>query len=266
MAKANDAAGLGARELFSLKGRTALVTGASSGLGRDFAAMLAANGARVVIAARRRERLEALAGEIEQAGGEALAAAMDVEDAASIAAAFDQAEARFGTVDVLINNAGTATDGPVLDIDMAEWRQVMSINLDAVLAVSQEAARRMADARTGGSIVNIASILGLEVKKGVAAYAVSKAGVVQLTKALALELARYKIRVNAIAPGYVETDMNRGYLQSEAGQQMISQFPQRRTGEARELCGAVLLLASDAGSYMTGSVIAADGGQSLVIP
>ncbi len=266
MATNDTARNLSAGQLFSLEGRTALVTGASSGLGRHFAAMLAANGACVVIGARRRDRLETLAIEIEQSGGEALVAEMDVEDAASIAAAFDQAQDRFGTVDLLINNAGTAGSGPVLGVDEAEWRRVMAINLDAVLHVSQEAARRMIASETGGAIVNVASILGLEVKKGVAAYAVSKAGVVQLTKVLALELARHKIRVNAIAPGYVETEMNTEYLGSEAGQRMIGQFPQRRTGEARELCGALLLLASNAGSYMTGSVIVADGGQSLVMP
>jgi NAD(P)-dependent dehydrogenase (short-subunit alcohol dehydrogenase family) len=259
-------ADLAAGRLFSLEGRTALVTGASGGLGRTFALALAANGANVACAARRRGRLDTLAGEIEAAGGAALATEMDVTREDSIRAAFDAAEARFGTVDVLVNNAGTAGMGPVLDVRLGDWRRVMEINLDAVMRIAQEAGRRMVAAGVPGSIVNIASVLGLEVRKGVAAYAVSKAGVIQLTRVLALELARHQIRVNALAPGYVETEMNTEFLASEAGRKMIAQMPQRRTGSARELAGALLLIASGAGGYMTGSTILIDGGQSLVMP
>jgi NAD(P)-dependent dehydrogenase (short-subunit alcohol dehydrogenase family) len=260
------AAGSRAGDLFALAGRTALVTGASGGLGRHFAATLAANGAQVVAAARRLDALDGLAREIEAAGGAALATAMDVTDEADVERGFDAAEARFGAVDIVVNNAGTAGSGSVLDVTADDWRRVMAVNLDAVLSVSQEAARRMVAAGRGGAIVNIASILGLEVRKGVAAYTVSKAGVVQLTRAMALELARHRIRVNALAPGYVETEMNRDFLAGQAGQRMIGQLPQRRTAEARELDGALLLLASDAGSYMTGATIVIDGGQSLVMP
>lgn len=246
-------------DLFDLHGRHALVTGASSGLGRHFAGTLARAGARVSLAARRAEALADTVAAVEAGGGQALAIVMDVTERASVAAAFAAAEARFGRVDILVNNAGIAAPAAALDLAEADWDAVLDTNLKGVFLAAQEGARRMA-ATGGGSIVNIASILGLRVTGGVSAYAASKAGVVQLTKSLALEWARHGIRVNAIAPGYVETEMNAEFFASDAGRAMIRRVPQRRLGRAQDLDGALLLLASEAGAYMTGSVVAVDGG------
>ncbi|WP_026380334.1 SDR family NAD(P)-dependent oxidoreductase [Afifella pfennigii] len=252
-----------AQKLFDLSGKVALVTGASSGLGRRFAAVLAANGAKVVLAARRKARLEELAAAIAADGGQALALACDVTERESVAAAFQAAEARFGPVTILINNAGIAPGGAALEMGQEAWRQVLSTNLDAAFFVAQEAAQRMVRAETGGAIVNLASVLGLAVIKGVAPYAASKAGLIQLTKALALEWARYSIRVNAIAPGWIETEINADFLAGPAGAAIRQQNPMRRFGKAEDLDGALLLLASDAGRYMTGSLVTVDGGQVL---
>jgi len=244
-------------DLLDLKARHALVTGASSGLGRHFAGVLAAAGARVTVAARRQE---ALAQTVQTIGPErAHAVRMDVTDSASVDQAFAEAEAAFGPVSILINNAGITSTGAALDMTEADWSDVVDTNLRGCWVVARRAARGMI-ALGGGSIVNIASILGLRVAGGVVPYAVSKAGVVQMTKALALEWARHRIRVNALAPGYIETELNDAFFASDAGRALIRRIPQRRLGEARELDGPLLLLASDAGSYMTGSVIAVDGG------
>jgi len=251
--------------LFDLSGEVALVTGASSGLGNRFARVLAANGATVVVAARRADRLEALVAEIELAGGRALAVACDVTDRASVSAAFDIAETGAGPVTVLVNNAGIAHGGGAIDLDEATWRDVMATNLDAVYFVAREAARRMVAAETPGSVINIASVLGTHLQKGVSAYAVSKAGVIQLTKALALEWARHGIRVNAIAPGWFRTEINDAYLDSEMGDIMKRKNPMRRFGGEADLDGALLLLASGAGAYMTGSLITVDGGHTLEV-
>lgn len=248
---------------FSLAGRTALVTGASSGLGKHFARVLAGAGAKVVVCARRVDRLEALAGEIAAAGGEAKPVAMDVTSGASIEAAFDEAEAALGPVSVLVNNAGIPSSSYFLKMPEEEWRSVLDVNLDGVFRVGQAAAKRMAARGAGGAIVNIASVLGLGVLKTLAPYAVSKAGVIQLTKAMALELARDGIRVNAIAPGYIVTEMNEDFLAGAAGQKLLAKVPMTRAGDLRELDGPLLLLASDAGSYMTGSVVTVDGGTLL---
>jgi 3-oxoacyl-[acyl-carrier protein] reductase len=254
---------MSAEKLFDLTGKVALVTGASSGLGVRFAELLAENGATVVLVARRLDRLSAVAERIMQAGGKALAVAADVCDRAAMVAAFDAAEKAFGTVTVLVNNAGVAHSGRAIELPAGEWRRVLSTNLDAVFFWAQEAARRMLAAGEGGSIVNIASVLGLGVAKGVIAYATAKAGVIQLTNALALELAFKGIRVNAIAPGWIETDLNRDFLRSESGQKLKRDIPMGRFGEANDLDGALLLLASDAGRYMTGSTIVTDGGQVI---
>lgn len=240
-------------------GKTVLVTGASSGLGQHFARVLAAAGAEVAVAARRRDRLENLAAEITEAGGKALAVGMDVTDRGSVTDALDEIAADLAVPDVLINNAGVAMGAAALDVTDADWRRVVDTNLDGAWITAQETARRMRD-NGGGNIINTASILGLRVSAGVAPYAISKAAVVQMTKVLALELARYQIRVNALAPGYIETDLNEDYLNSDAGQAMIKRVPMRRAGRLHDLDGPLLLLASDASSYMTGTIIPVDGG------
>lgn len=242
-----------------LDGKTVLITGASSGLGQHFAKVLSAAGARVAVTARRRDRLDRLAAEITDAGGTALAVGMDVTDRGSVTAALDEIAAELAVPDVLINNAGVATGAAVLDVTDDDWRMVIDTNLEGAWIVAQETARRMKDAG-GGNIINTASILGLRVSAGVAPYAISKAAVVQMTKVLALELARYQIRVNALAPGYIETDLNEGYLNSDAGQAMIKRIPMRRCGQLHDLDGPLLLLASDASGYMTGAIIPVDGG------
>jgi 3-oxoacyl-[acyl-carrier protein] reductase len=253
-----------ASTLFDLSGAVALVTGASSGLGRRFALVLAERGASVVLVARRKERLEALAAEIEAAGGRALPIAADVGDRAEISRAFDAAQAKFGPVTVLINNAGVAKPQSFLGMRDETWRETLGINLDAVVATAQEAARRMV-AAGGGAIVNIASILSFGVQKGNLAYAVSKAAVLQATRAMALELAPKGVRVNAIAPGYFSTEINADYLASPQGEAMSRAVPMGRFGQEGELDGALLLLASRAGSFITGATIVVDGGHMLAI-
>ena len=254
-----------AAEMFSLKGRVALVTGASSGLGTQFARALADNGAAVMLVARRADRLTALKDEIEGKGGRAVAIEADVTDRAAMTRAFDAAEKAFGTVTILVNNAGIAHGGRAVEMPPEEWRKVLSTNLDAVFFWAQEAARRMLAANKQGSIVNIASVLGLAVSKGAVAYAAAKAGVVQVTKALAVELAFKGVRVNAIAPGWFVTEMNDGYLTGEAGSAIKREIPMGRFGNPGDLDGALLLLTSDAGSYITGATIVVDGGQVVQI-
>jgi 3-oxoacyl-[acyl-carrier protein] reductase len=254
-----------AAEMFSLKGRVALVTGASSGLGVQFARALAENGAALALVARRADRLKSLKDEIENKGGKAVAIEADVTDRAAMTRAFDAAEKALGTVTILVNNAGIAHGGRAVEMPPEEWRKVLSTNLDAVFFWAQEAARRMLAAKKQGSIVNIASVLGLAVAKGAVAYATAKAGVVQVTKALAVELAFKGVRVNAIAPGWFVTEMNDDYLASEAGSAIKREIPMGRFGNAGDLDGALLLLVSDAGSYITGATIVVDGGQVVVI-
>jgi 3-oxoacyl-[acyl-carrier protein] reductase len=249
-----------AAELFDLTGQVALVTGASSGLGVRFAEVLAANGAAVVLVARRVERLQAVEARITQQGGRAVTVAADVLDRGAMQQAFAAAETAFGTVTVLVNNAGVAHAGRAVELDEAEWRRVLATDLDAVFYWAQEAARRMLAANKTGAIVNIASILGLATSKGTVAYAAAKAGVIQLTKTLALELAFKGVRVNAIAPGFIATELNREYLEGE-GARMTRDIPAGRFGEERDLDGALLLLASDAGRYIAGATIVVDGGQ-----
>jgi 3-oxoacyl-[acyl-carrier protein] reductase len=253
-----------AAELFDLTGQVALVTGASSGLGLRFAQVLAANGAAVVLVARRADRLAEAKMMIDYEGGRALALEADVLDRSAMTTAFDAAEAAFGPVTILVNNAGIAHAGRAIDLGEAEWRRVLATDLDAVFFWAQEAARRMLAAGKRGAIVNIASILGLAVSKGTVAYATAKAGVIQLTKALALELAFKGVRVNAIAPGFIVTELNRDYLEGE-GARMTRDIPAGRFGEERDLDGALLLLVSEAGRYMAGATIVVDGGQVVAL-
>ena len=249
---------------FSLDGKIALVTGASSGLGRHFARTLADAGAKVVLAARRADRLAALEAEIKAAGGFADSVPLDVTEAAAVYQAFEQAERVAGPIDILVNNAGISAPNSFLKTTEEQWREQMEVNLDGVFRVAQEAARRMAARQSGGSIINIASIIAYTTMKTLAPYGATKAAVVSLTKSMALELAQYGIRVNALAPGYFPTEINEEFWQTDAGKRMIAKIPFKRLGAYKDLEGPLLLLASDAGAFMTGSVITVDGGHLLV--
>lgn len=243
---------------FRLDGKTALVTGGSSGLGAHFAVLLAQAGARVALAARRVDLLQPLVEKIQAMGGQALALSLDVTSQASVRRCFNEL-ADWGTVGVLVNNAGVTVTRPLLEHTEEDFDHVLDTNLKGSWLVATEAARHMASAGAGGSIVNVASILGERVAGGVAPYAISKAGVIQATKAMALELARHRIRVNALLPGYVVTDLNRDFLESEAGQKLQARIPSRRFGQVADLDGPLLLLASDAGAAMSGATLAVDG-------
>lgn len=249
-------------ELFDLQDHHALVTGGGSGLGREFARVLSAAGAAVTICGRRLEKLEETAALIRASGATVHCLALDVSDEAGIVRALAGLEC---TPDILVNNAGAAADHLLLDVDAAEWDRVHDANLKGAWLVAREVVRGLIAAGRGGSIINIASILGSAVQKGTAPYAAAKAGLIQLTRVMALEWARHGIRVNAIAPGYYHTEMAATFLDSEPGRAMIRRIPQRRLGEPSELAGALLLLASGASAYMTGSVITVDGGLSLPV-
>lgn len=242
-------------QLFQLQGRRALVTGASSGLGAYFAGVLAAQGAEVVLAARRIEMLEAVAARLRDEGANVSTVVLDVTDSSSCNALMSAC----GHVDILVNNAGVVRQGAALDQSEQDWDEVMDTNLRGMFFVAQAVAANMR-ARGGGAIINVASILGLRQAAGVLPYAVSKAGVIQMTQSMALEWARYGIRVNALAPGYFETELNQDFWRTPAGDALIARIPQRRLGRLPDLAGPLLLLASDASQYMTGATIAVDGG------
>lgn len=246
--------------LFDLSGRKALVTGASSGLGRHFAKTLAAAGAEVAVASRRTDRLHDLVAEIEAGGGSARAFALDVTRRDSVLACLDAVVAAMGELNIVVNNAGVTDTKNALKFDDADWDAIVDTNLKGAWMVAQEAAKRMANAKQGGSLINITSILANRVGGGVGPYCAAKAGLSHLTRSMALDLARYNIRVNAIAPGYVLTELNGDFLGSEAGEKLKARIPSRRFGECTHLDGALLLLASDAGTYMTGSELVVDGG------
>ena len=248
---------------FDLDGKVALVTGASSGLGVHFARTLSGAGAAVAIAARRADRLAALEGELRGSGARARAIDLDVQSGESIAAALDRAEQALGPIDVLVNNAGISIVRPALEMPEADWDAVIDTNLRGAWLMAQTQAKRWVAAKRGGAIVNIASILGLRTIGHVAPYNASKAGLIHLTRALAMEWARYDIRINAICPGYIETEMNADFWRTPGGKRLIERIPQRRIGKPEHLDGALLLLASEAGSFMTGSVVTVDGGHTV---
>ncbi len=252
-------------KLFDLAGQAAIVTGASSGIGRHLAMTLAHAGAKVAVGARRADRLDELVRQIEAFDGRAMPVSLDVTDAGSVRACVNAAETELGPISILVNNAGIAIDKPIFEQEEADWDLVVETNLKGAWLMAQEVARHMANLGHGGSIINVASVLGLRGGLQVPAYCASKAGLINLTRALAVELARHDIRVNALAPGYIETDMTRDYLASDIGRSAVKRTPQRRFGLPEDLDGALLLLASEASRYMTGSVIVVDGGQSAKI-
>ena len=245
---------------FRVDGKVALVTGAGSGLGRQFATTLAEAGATVAVAARRREKLEETAALIEDLGGKSLCLELDVTDTLSITSCVRHVTSELGAPDILVNNAGIARQGFLTDISEEDWDAVLDTNLKGVFMVAQAVAKEMMRAKKGGSIINIASILGLGVSKALASYIAAKAGVINLTKAMALERTRANIRVNALAPGYFVTEINEKQFEQGAHELVKQAVPMGRVGEMPEISGPLLLLASDAGSYMTGSIVAVDGG------
>jgi NAD(P)-dependent dehydrogenase (short-subunit alcohol dehydrogenase family) len=246
-----------------LSGRVAFVTGATSGLGRHFAGVLAREGATVVVSGRRAERLAALRTEIEKDGGKCIDIALDVTDAGQIAPAIDAAEKAVGPVDILLNNAGMSADGPVADISTPDFDRVMATNLRAPFLLAQEIGRRMIGRGRGGRIINIASITAFRALPGSAPYCMSKAGLAMMTQCMAREWARYDINVNAICPGFIETELNRDWFETARGKAQIQSFPKRRLQQASDLDSTLLLLASDASRAITGSLFTVDDAQSL---
>jgi NAD(P)-dependent dehydrogenase (short-subunit alcohol dehydrogenase family) len=248
---------------FNLAGKAAIVTGAGSGLGRHFALALARAGARVALAGRQLDQLLQVAGEIEAIDGRALPIMLDVRDSANVRKAIETAETELGPIAILVNNAGATVWKPVLDQTEADWDMVLDTNLKGAWLMAQETARHMVRLGHGGSIVNIASVLGVKAEKQLVGYTASKAGLIHLTRSMALELARFRIRVNAICPGYFPSEMTESFLSGVRGEGLLYRIPQRRIGDLADLEGPLLLLASAAGAYMTGSVLVVDGGLSL---
>ena len=250
-------------ERFRIEGRCALVTGASSGLGRHFAGVLAAAGAAVALVARRRDLLEELADNIKAKGGRAFALDVDVRDPTAVAAAVTRIEGEFQPLDILVNNSGVTRTRPLLQQTVNDWQSVIATNLDGSWYMAQAVARAMVTRGAPGVIINIASVLGLHPAAAIPAYVASKAALIRLTEAMAIELTRHSIRVNALAPGYINTELNRSFFETDAGKALVKRIPQRRLGQLEELEAPLLLLASDASSFMTGSTLVVDGGHAV---
>ena len=247
--------------LFSLAGKRVLVTGASSGLGRHFAKTLAKAGAQVVVGARRVDRLQELVADIQSEGGTALALPLDVTSRESVVACLDELCSLYGGIDIVVNNAGVSDTKAALDYTDEDWDAIVQTNLKGAWIVAQESARRMAQ-NGGGSIVNVTSILATRLAGGVGPYCAAKAGLAHLTRSMALELARHGVRVNSLAPGYVMTEINQDFLESDAGERLKKRIPARKFCQVQDLDGALLLLASDAGRAMTGSEVVVDNGHA----
>lgn len=254
-----------ALEKFSLKGRTALVTGASSGMGRHFVQTLADNGAKVICAARRKDSIEAAAREIRERGGQAVAVELDIGSTESVMRAFDAAEAAFGTVDLLVNNAGQIVFAPFPDISDEQWLNLMNVNLNGCMRMSREFAKRLIAAKKPGALVNITSITGQQTKPCLSIYGTAKAGLIHFTKQLAIDLLPHGIRANSIAPGYFRTEMVDWYFDSPEGKAEVENLPAKRVGNLDELDGPLLLLLSDAGSYLNGVILPVDYGHVVRI-
>ncbi|MDJ0955740.1 MAG: glucose 1-dehydrogenase [Arenicellales bacterium] len=251
-------------KLFDLSNKTAIITGASSGLGWRFSELLAKSGARLVIAARRTERLQELVRHLANVGGQVHAITLDVTDSDSITDFFDQCQAMDIASEILINNAGIAITKTTIEQTEADWNRVVDTNLKGAWLMSRELVRRkQEDARC--NIVNVASVLGFRGTSHLTSYCASKAGLINLTRSLAVELAKFNVRVNAIAPGYIETDMNRDFLRSSASDPIRKRIPLRQFGKPEDLDGAILYLCSDASRYVNGAVITVDGGHSAGI-
>ena len=257
---------------FDLSGKTALVTGASSGLGRHFACVLAANGARVALASRRLERLKEVRAEIEAQGGSAMAVALDVTDPASIAAAVQKVEAEAGPIDVLVNNSGVTNTQRLVDVAPDDYDFVMDTNLKGAFFVAQAVGKRMIERSRAvkepaklpsARIINIASLAGLKVLSQIGVYSMSKAAVIHMTRAMALEWGRFGINVTAICPGYIRTELNSGHWETEAVRKLVQMMPRRRLGRLEDLDGVLLMLASDRSDFLNGTIISADDGFSL---
>ncbi|MBL9012493.1 MAG: SDR family NAD(P)-dependent oxidoreductase [Alphaproteobacteria bacterium] len=248
---------------FRLDGKVALVTGASSGLGLRFAKVLAKAGAAVALAARRTDRLAGIEREIEAEGGKAISLKLDVTSARSVVDAFEATEAALGPVDILINNAGMNIESRAVDLPETEYDRMMDTNVKGAFLMAQQAAKRMIARKAPGRIVNIASIGAFTVLPGLAVYCMSKAAIAMMTRALAREWATRQINVTGICPGYIETELNADWFRSDGGQKQIAGFPRRRLGVEADLDGTLLLLCSDAGRIMTGTLVTVDDGQSL---
>ena len=254
-----------------LSGRVAFVTGASSGLGAQFARVLAASGAGVVLAARRVERLKTLRAEIEADGGDAHVVALDVTDTDSIKAAVAHAETEMGTLDILVNNSGVSRTQKLVDVSPDDFDHVMATNTRGAFFVAQEVGKRMIARSSGaapgtfigGRIVNVASMAGLRVLGQIGVYAMSKAAVVHMTRAMALEWGRYGINVNALCPGYIDTEINHHHWQTEAGKKLIQMLPRKRVGQPQDLDAVLMMLCANESRFINGAVISADDGYGV---